>query len=139
MSRDDFNDRLKRLGGSQPAAAEPQAPERPVARPTADAGQGARVGRIAAGVAGFALGTFTATANALYRDAVGTSAEADMLMGLVAFFAGTALLIVLVLAGLASLLFGKRWWGLWAFCGGYLAAFGIAGFISDFGSLGATT
>ena len=140
MSRDDFNDRLKRIGATDtpPRRAEPEAPARPKRR-VPEASPAAKVGRIAAGIGGFALGTFAAVSNTLYRDAIGTTAEADMLMGLAVFIVATGLTVLLLLAGLGSLLFGKRWWGLWAFVGGYLAAFGIAGFVSDFGSLGAAS
>ena len=139
MSRDDFNDRLKRIGATDrpPPRSEPQAPARPKRRPAPEASMAAQIGRIGAGIAGFLLGSVAAIANSAYRDAIGTTAEADLLFGLVIFMVATGFAVLLLLGGLASLIFGKRWWGLWAFVGGYLAAFGIAGFVSDFGSLGA--
>ena len=140
MSREDFNDRLKRLqAADEPTPGKPAAPARATMRNAPEASPGAKIGRIAGAVGGFALGTFAAVSNTLYRDAIGTTAEADMLMGLAVFMVATGLVGFVALAGLGSLLFGKRWWGLWAFVGGYLVAFGIAGFVADFGSLGAST
>ena len=135
MSRDDFNERLKRIGASDtpPPRSEPQATARPLARKAPEASTGAKIGRVAGGLAGFALGTIAAVANSLYREAVGTTAEADLLIGLVVFVVGTGLMIILAAVALIALLFGKRWWGIWAFCGGYLVAFGIAGFTADLG------
>lgn len=94
-----------------------------------------KAGRIAAGLGGFVLGTVAAVANSMYRSAIGTAAEADMSFGLVAFLTATALVGAVAVVGIGSFAMGKRWWGLWAFVGGYLAAFGTAGFISDIGSL----